>query len=271
MAKLSVSIMAHSSRSHLVPTLVERLGITEDRVTWDRMNNRWDTGRRAWEAYDPDADFHLVLQDDAIVTRDLITGLESALDRVPADAIVSPYVGTRRPQPQKVIRAIAEARDKQASWIVMGSLNWGVGIIIPTRAIEDMLPWCDQQTYPNYDKRIGQYFLKVKRWPTWYTWPSLVDHHDDEVSLCGHGPGRYAHEFLGTDASALDADFSGGHVVMRTSPPASATERRRNRLQARQERRRTRILTRRRERKQRRKGNTTPPDETNTPCERDGS
>ncbi len=264
MAKLSVSVMAHSSRAHLIPELVQRLGIGVDRVTWDRIANRWDTGRRAWEAYDPDATHHMVLQDDAVVTRDLIPALEEALDHIPRNAIASPYIGTRRPQPQKVIRAITAAREAQASWIVMGSLNWGVGIIIPTHAIEDMLPWCDQQPYPNYDKRIGQYFLKVKRWPTWCTWPSLVDHRDDEESLCGHGPGRYAHEFLGQDHSALDVDFGRGHVVMNTAPPATppaerrrrrreaAAERRQARLRERKERRQVRIRSRRIERKKRR-------------------
>lgn len=216
--KLSVSVMAHAKRAHLVPELAERLGIAEEQVVWDRHNNRWDTGRRAWEAHDPTATHHLVVQDDAVVCRDLRAGLERGLAHVPAEAIVSPYVGTRRPMVQKVINATRAATEARASWIVMRGLNWGVGILAPVPVIADMLPWCDQQTYPNYDRRVGRYFLEVLRWPTWCTWPSLVDHRT-VPSLCGHGGGRQAHHFLGEDASALGVDWASGSVIMSQPAP----------------------------------------------------
>lgn len=217
--KLSVSVMAHGKRAHLVPELAERLGIDSEQVVWDRTNNRWDTGRRAWEAHDPTATHHLVVQDDAVVCRDLRAGLEAGLAHVPAEAIVSPYVGTRRPMVQKVVNATRVATEARASWIAMRGLNWGVGILAPVAVIEDMLPWCDQQTYPNYDRRIGRYFLEVLRWPTWCTWPSLIDHRT-VPSLCGHGGGRHAHSFIGEDASALDVNWASGSVTMSLPAPA---------------------------------------------------
>jgi hypothetical protein len=221
MARLSVAVMAHRNRAHLVEGLVEQLGINDDQVVWDRHDNRWDTGRRAWEAHDPQATHHLVVQDDARVCRDLVPALEQGLDHVPAEAIVSPYVGTRRPMAAKVERAVATARQADAAWIVMRGLNWGVSILAPVPVIPQMLPWCDRQTYPNYDRRIGRYFLEVLRWPTWCTWPSLIDHRE-VPSLCGHGGGRIAHDFLGEDISALDLDFSRGTVIMSTPGPATA-------------------------------------------------
>jgi hypothetical protein len=45
------------------------------------------------------------------------------------------------------------------------------------------------------------------------TWPSLVDHRD-VPSLVGHGGGRYAHKFIGENASALDIDWSKPSVTM---------------------------------------------------------
>lgn len=211
--KLSVSIMAHKKRAEFIPELVERLGVTEDNVVWDKINNRWDTGRRAWEAIDQSADYGMVIQDDAIVSRDLIPGLEEALNYIPEKAIGCPFIGTRRPMANRVEQAVKEAKRTRTSWVRMPSLNWGIAIILPTKIINEMLPWCDRQAYPNYDRRIGRYCVDVIGYPTYCTWPSLVDHRE-VPSLVGHGAGRIAHSFLGEDSSALDVDWSQGVVTM---------------------------------------------------------
>jgi hypothetical protein len=203
--------MAHKKRAHRIPELVERLGLTDDDVIWDRRNDRWDTGRRAWEAVDQTADWGMVVQDDALVTRDLIAGLEKAAMFLPERCLVSPYTGTRRPVASRVERAVHAARAANASWIRMPSLNWGVAIMAPTDIITKMLPWCDKQTYPNYDRRIGRYAIDMLRLPTYCTWPSLVDHRDDD-SLVGHGRGRKAHQFLGEEVSALSVKWDSTYV-----------------------------------------------------------
>lgn len=209
--RLSVKIMAHKKRAQHIPELVERLGLTAADVIWDRRNDRWDTGRRAWEAIDQTAEFGCVLQDDALVPLDFIAGMEKALTFLPEKALVSPYTGTRRPTASRVERAVNEARKADVSWIRMPSLNWGVGIVAPTDIINKMLPWCDKQTYPNYDRRIGRYAIDMLRLPTYCTWPSLVDHRDD-ASLVGHGQGRKAHQFLGEEVSALSVKWDSTYV-----------------------------------------------------------
>lgn len=213
MATLSVKIMAHQKRAAFVEDLVERLGISDDDVIWDRRQDRWDTGRRAWEAIDRDADWGVVIQDDALVCRDFCAGMEVALDQLEPNVVVSPYVGTRRPLAHRVEAAVRAARDHDAAWIRMPSLNWGVAIVLPTRIIDPMLPWCDRQTYPNYDRRVGRYAIDVERMSTICTWPSLVDHRE-VPSLVGHGAGRVAHQFIGEEASALDVDWTKPAVTM---------------------------------------------------------
>lgn len=217
---VSVKVMAHPKREQYIPGLVEQLGITDDDVIWDRRQDRWDTGRRAWEAIDRDADWGCVVQDDAQVCRDFIPGLEAALAHVPRHCLVSPYTGTRRPVASRVDRAVREARATDAVFIEMPSLNWGVAITAPTRIIEDMLPWCDRQRYPNYDRRIGRYAIDVLHMPTWCTVPSLVDHRT-VPSLIGHGGGRVAHNFIGADHSALDVDWTKGSIRL-NEPRAAA-------------------------------------------------
>jgi hypothetical protein len=216
MPRLSVKIMAHEKRAHLVPDLVERLGLTDDDVIWDRRNDRWDTGRRAWEAIDQTAEWGMVVQDDALPCADLITGMEKALERVPDNVLVTPYIGTRRPARGKIDRVVQEAAAAKAAFIEMPSLNWGVAITAPTRIIDGMLPWCDVQQYPNYDRRIGRYAIDVMRMNTWCTFPSLVDHRDIP-SLIGHGDGRVAHHFIGAETSALSVDWDAGSVRMSAS------------------------------------------------------
>lgn len=223
--RLSVKIMAHKKRAKFVEELVERLGLTEDDVIWDKIQNRWDTGRRAWEAVDQTAEWGAVIQDDAVVCKDFIAGMEKALHYIPRDMVVSPYVGTRRPLAHRVEAAVRAAKRNDAAWIRMPSLNWGVAIVLPTDIIDGMLPWCDKQGYPNYDRRVGRYAIDVKKMHTICTWPSLVDHRD-VPSLVGHGGGRYAHQFIGEDASALDIDWSKPSVTMtRTSTTAGRVDR----------------------------------------------
>jgi hypothetical protein len=211
--RLSVKIMAHKKREKFIPHLVEQLGLTEDDVIWDTKQDRWDTGRRAWEAVDQTAEWGCVIQDDALVARDFIAGMQNGLSRLTTNTVVSPYVGTRRPMAHRVEAAVRTAVANDASWIKMPSLNWGVAIIIPTRIINGMLPWCDRQKYPNYDRRIGRYCIDVERMPTICTWPSLVDHRE-VPSLVGHGGGRTAHKFLGESGSALDVNWDGPIVSM---------------------------------------------------------
>ena len=95
--RLSVSVMAHPSRSHWVHELRERVGIEYANVAWDRGLGIWDTCSRAWEMHDPAATHHLVLQDDALPCRDLLAGLEAAItSQAPFETVASLFVGTGR-------------------------------------------------------------------------------------------------------------------------------------------------------------------------------
>lgn len=208
--RLSVSVMAHPVRYEWTEDLLNRTGLSWDHVVWDQGKGRWDTGRRAWELADPDASHHLVLQDDALPCQDLILGLEMALARIPAHRVlISLFFGTPHAGAQGLSakeRAIGRAQQVGASWIILRSLNWGLGIVLPTAVVPNMLDWCDQQTYPEYDKRVGLYARDVLGWKTWYTWPSLVEHRVS-ASLCEHEC-VHAYQFLG-EMSALEANWDG--------------------------------------------------------------
>lgn len=209
--KLSVSVMAHPARAGLVDSLLESLGAApgEAPVAWDdegpprRDPDRlWRTARRAWQLYDPTADWHLLLQDDAAPCDGFLEVLAAGLKHVPERAIVSAYIGSVRPMPG-MWRGYAERADRElASWIVGRRSAWGVALAVPTALVPEMIDWCDRQHGIPDDMRVGRWAHR-KRLEVWFPWPSLVDH-AEEVSLLGHGPGRRALRFAGDGASTWD-------------------------------------------------------------------
>jgi hypothetical protein len=205
--RVSVAIMAHPKRAAFVPELEHALDRPATVVWDDGANSRWGTGRRALLAYDPDATHHLVIQDDAVIPRDLAAGVEAALPHVPGDVPVCLYVGKVRPYREMVTEYVARAAS--ASWLVMDRLNWGVAIVLPTNVIDEVVAYCDTLSIPNYDSRVSAWF-EANGTPVWYPWPSLVDHRESPSLVPGRGAsGRVAHRFIGAGTSALAIDYTG--------------------------------------------------------------
>jgi len=210
--RLSAAIMAHPVRTQAAEELQASLDRpvpiiydTNPVPSSDRAQ-RWATGRRAWEAADPRADWHLVLQDDCYVSQDLLAGLEQALTVLGSQGLVSAYTGTGRPDQRAAIRAIDHATKHGHSWMSLRSLYWGPAIIAPTPTVESMLDWCqDRAARTNYDRNIGLYYRDEVGWRTWYTLPSLVEHRG-LPSLIGHDRGqvRVAHRFHAGPATGVD-------------------------------------------------------------------
>lgn len=210
-------IMAHRARQEWAEQLSAKTGapIHFDRKQKPTPDNehRWLVGKRAWQkALAQGGEWSMVMQDDALASRDLLPGLDAAVSNFPDGACVSAYLGSGRPDQRNVQQAILQAKASNWSWVTTRSLNWGVCIVLPSETIPDMLEWCSTDPRAlgqNYDYRIGVYYRDVIGWRTFYTFPSLVDHRD-ENSLVGHGGThrRVAHNFLGEDVSALDIDWS---------------------------------------------------------------
>lgn len=214
---LSISVMAHPARVHLLVPLLRSLHETVDvvPVAWDREGEPrrdhdriWRNCRSAWEMHNPDAQWHLVLQDDAVIPAGLARATESALRWIPSKAAVSLYLGQVRPQATLWSQLADRARECEASWIVGPRLMWGVALILPTVFIPEMLAWGDRQHGMPDDQRIGAW-AKRKGLEAWYPWPSFVDHAPDG-SLIGYQSVRTAHE---TVKGGLEGWSPGGAVI----------------------------------------------------------
>jgi hypothetical protein len=198
--KVSCTVMAHKARAALVGPLLEALGGAE--VVWDEAGDRWDTGRRAMESFDPSADVHCVLQDDAIVCRDLLAGV-AELTRY-TDGPVSLYTGKQNST--AVHLAIAEYTN--APFFRAPGPHWGVGLAMPTSLVLELVKGAGGlRGIHAYDMRM-QRWLRAQGIQCSYTVPSLVDHRQGPSLLSHPQAGRRAVNFIGQDSSALDTDWS---------------------------------------------------------------
>lgn len=211
---ISTVIRAHPKRREWADQLAVTLDAT---VVWDRHNDEVETGLRCLQAYDPAASHHLIVEDDAVVCRDLVAGVERAVD-VAGDRIVGLYIGAGRPLSRFRLNQLARGADQAAaSWIRWPGTLWGVALAVPTVHIGRLTAQYRRDPLPRYDGRLENCARRLRvGWQ--YTWPSLVDHRDapGNPPLAqpdhpdAHKPGRVAYRFLGADRSALDVDWHAG-------------------------------------------------------------
>ena len=184
--KITVSIMAHPKRKHAAEALYKKLiqypfsGVF---IIWDEINNEWHTGRRALHGGEVlDSDWHMVLQDDALLTPDFYDNIVGAIEHLPTKGLFSLYVGRVKPISRRVVEAVEKAT--HATWLSHYMLLWGVGIVLPSDHVAPMLDFLDDPKYRDtpYDTRVGMFYL-ANRLPIYYTMPSLVDHDDSIDSL----------------------------------------------------------------------------------------
>lgn len=198
---IGYSIMAHHDRARMALALAGRLGAP---VAWDEKGDRWDTGKRAWQLAG-DTQWHVVIQDDAVLPRGFEEGLEKALARVRPGSPLVLYAGAT----SKWYR-LFDTVPRETSYLVMRRIVWGVGIAMPTRVVPKVLAYGDRARRDvdgHYDLRLSLYF-ESKRIPVWYSWPSLVNHRNGPSLVPGRGGGRHAYCYCSKaqdyDGSVLD-------------------------------------------------------------------
>ena len=183
--KLSISIMLHPDRMQYLGYLIARLGTVP--VAIDQGLGRWDTARRAWELHDQSSEYHLVVQDDALVCSCFRDKAEALLDD--PRVATSFYYGRRRNLRAEARRGMKEGR------VVADRLRWGVAICLPTALIPEMLEYADRLEIPNTDTRVSR-FIQARGMRVVYPLPSLIDHRAGP-SLIGDSEGRRAYLFEG--------------------------------------------------------------------------
>lgn len=188
---ITVAVMAHPKRKVLAEALAAQLreypfadvSISYDGVDAHTHQDEWNNGKRAMLAGVGKGDWHLVIQDDGILTPNFYENVEGAIANVPTKTLISLYTGKPRPLGHRVQVAVNKVTDE--TWLSYWLLMWGVGLLLPSSHIEPMIEFVDDREEP-YDTRIGIFYQR-NRLPVYYTMPSLVDHNDDIGSLLDHG------------------------------------------------------------------------------------
>lgn len=186
--------MAHPSRSKFFPYLRKKLGKVPFAI--DKGYGIWENAKKAWGLHKSDSDYHIVIQDDAIIGKDFLKNAKEHLKKYPNHAHCF-YYGKRKNE--KIMNA-AKKGIKNGG-VEMDKLNWGVAVCLPKKIIPGMLKFCDSLKilHNHDDSRISQYLQKISM-KIWYPLPSLIDHRWDEKSLMGNCEGvkkRQAFKFIG--------------------------------------------------------------------------
>ena len=141
-----------------------------------------DNHVRALQFADPSSDWVVVLEDDAVPIDDFSSVLYSQLSEIDNDKIVSLYLGKQRPPSvQPTLQRTIEAASEDVSWLVTKNLYWGVGVCIPGSFVDSISDHVLTSSHP-WDSSVGRWALSNSV-EVWYSWPSLVDHLDEETTI----------------------------------------------------------------------------------------
>lgn len=185
--QISATIMAHPKRklqAEYLKAILKLYPFSYVSISYDRVGIEWETGKRALKQGLGRGDWHVVIQDDAILTPYFYENLLSAITALRERSLISLYTGTARPLADRVRAAVERAPD--GSWLEFRQLLWGVGIAIPTDHIKPMLEFVEDIAL-QYDNKIGEFYCR-QGMEVYYTVPSLVDHDDElDTLVAGHG------------------------------------------------------------------------------------
>lgn len=173
------------SRISLASDLAHRVGgkIIVDPVGDGTERSATDNHVRAMLSADRSSGWVVVMEDDAVPIPDFNNILNNQLQKAPyRDCIISLYLGQQRPPriQTTIERTILGAPDDM-SWLQSRFLYWGVAVCVPSHLIDSMAGYSLTSHRP-WDTGVGSWAY-LNSVPVMYTWPSIVDHLDEETTI----------------------------------------------------------------------------------------
>ena len=200
--KVAIAVVAHQARAKQVDRLVDQ--VDPAYVCWDDGTlGPAENHLRAWEHLaEEDADFCLVLEDDAVPIVGFLTELPHVLAVAPTD-LVSLFLGRGRPphwQPElaKVFGSLDRRIHSQASdpsWLIADELLHCVAVAMKTSLIPGMIADVRRRTNPRrrrplpIDEAIGAW-ARSQGIRVSYSCPSQVQHGDLPTLITEHLSGH---------------------------------------------------------------------------------
>src|SRR5690606_24339674 len=103
------AVVGHPKRAKQASELAHAL---DAEVAMDNGRGSNANHDAAWALYDPWAEWHVVVEDDAVLTSGFLQQAAAALAAAPGDGAVSFYLGNSRPKPTE---APAAVRDRKST------------------------------------------------------------------------------------------------------------------------------------------------------------
>lgn len=190
--RISVAIQTHPERPEL-PARLRRMLHPSDSSKRDRTRiqvvsdpdptgerNPWRCARECWRAADPRLDFHITVQDDALVIQDFLIHARRALTAKP-DRVTAFFFSTAL---TVTYRDALVASGWGASWVRIHPSSWVpcVALAIPTALCPSLVTFDDGSRPCADDDVIGRWCRSLGL-PAYVTIPSIVQHDDDVRSL----------------------------------------------------------------------------------------
>ncbi|QEZ45018.1 hypothetical protein D2917_00060 [Cupriavidus oxalaticus] len=176
---VSKTIMAYKTRKHRIPYIRKMIGdaqVSLDEGQW----GLWENSKRCWLSYDSGADFHMVIQDDAIVAERFYEKFEKYLTEKPSKKVFSLFFRLKSKKTHPEFNAAATGSVDNGGF-EFPRLQFGVAIVVESGMVEPMVKFADGLSDVKYknidDLRFSAFFNQVGV-KTFYTLPSLVDHEE---------------------------------------------------------------------------------------------
>ena len=197
---LSIAIMAVPERKAWAEELSLKLDAP---ISWDVDRVIWNTCKGAWKLHNPEAKYHLVVQDDAIVCDDFRNEAERFIleteKREGADITHAFYFYYGNHNGFKTLKEEQDAI--QNGYLLKTHGMNGVAICMPTSLVAGLIQFGDSYGPWQDDEKISQ-FLKLTNAKVWVPFPTLVDHRrkaENPSIIAGHRTSldRYSPWFKG--------------------------------------------------------------------------
>lgn len=169
--------MCHEARAGWFPYLKEKLGdvpfLIDKGTPGDSENlGVWGNCKRSWLVYDPEAEWHFVLQDDSVICSDFFKRIDALLDTIgEQDFIISLYAGGR------YRNKIANAIRRGCPYVIGNSILNENALGMRTKYVKEMVEYCDSRDAVS--DRYIQTYGRRRGLLIYSPLPSLINHRPD--------------------------------------------------------------------------------------------
>lgn len=185
---MSVTIMAYTKREYRIPYLRSKLGDVEICLD-DGTLGLYGNSRRSWMMHENTAQFHLVIQDDALVCKDFYCRFDNIVSKtsvVPKELAYCLYFSKKNSEK----KLLAEFNIKALNNLSKGYftdkyLRFGIALVVPVKHIKQMIAHADtREDLKNHDDSRYSSFFAKNNIDILYSLPSLID--QDQLCISTH-------------------------------------------------------------------------------------